>query len=47
MKNPETYKIKIMRFSRIITINANIFKIGLPPSQDDNAGLDLAGHLEK
>jgi hypothetical protein len=26
----------------------NIFKLGLPPSQDENAGgLELAGHLEK
>jgi hypothetical protein len=25
-----------------------IFKLGLPPSQDENAGgLELAGHLEK
>jgi hypothetical protein len=26
----------------------NIFKLGLPPSQDENAGdLELAGHLKK
>jgi hypothetical protein len=26
----------------------NIFKLGLPPSQDENGGgLELAGHLEK